>query len=218
MKFIDIHTHQNNSAKDVLSIRNYILGIDTVQTDSAFSMGIHPWYLKVDTGLLEKLAGDNKNNPNWKALGECGLDFMPDTLKKFDKNVQEKYFLQQIKDAGKYAKPLVIHCVKCFDRLLKIKKKNDNNQIWIVHGFSKNKALAQQLLDAGFYLSFGAHLFKSKTNQEALRYTPMERLFLETDAQTQYDIKAIYQFAAQVKNVSLQEITKQIFYNYSTIL
>ena len=218
MKFVDIHSHNYSNDKEIISIRNYILGIDSIRTNSPFSMGIHPWYLKVDIKILEELIKQNQNNPHWKALGECGMDFSPENLQKFSQKKQEEVFIEQIKLAGKFRKPIIIHCVKCFDRLLKIKKENDNNQIWIVHGFSKNKILARQLLNAGFYLSFGALIYKSKTNAEALRYTPVNQMFLETDEQVKYNIKEIYQFAAQVKNVSLQKITEPIFYNYSTLL
>jgi len=214
--YIDIHTHRNNDDKNVISIRNYIIGIDKITGNQAFSMGIHPWYTS-DIKALEEAACRNKDNPYWKAIGECGLDFMPEILQKVDKKQQEKIFLQQLKLAKKYQKPLIVHCVKCFDRLQKIKKKNKNSTNWILHGFAKNKILAQQLTDSGFYLSFGAFLFKSHSNREALKNTALNRIFLETDEQTAYNIQEIYQFAAQVKNVSLQKIQIEIYRNYKNV-
>ena len=48
---------------------------------------------------------------------------------------------------------------------------------WIVHGFRGGPALARQLLDAGFDLSFGL-----RYNKESFDITPTERRYRETDA------------------------------------
>ena len=44
------------------------------------------------------------------------------------------------------------------------------------HGFRGNARVARQLLDAGFYLSYGQYF-----NPEAVRITPIDRLLVETD-------------------------------------
>lgn len=217
MQYIDIHTHHDYQSEEVLNIRNFITGKDEIRSDKPFSMGIHPWFLEVDISLLEKSAEENKDNPNWLAVGECGMDYSPQILEKFDKKEQEKSFIRQIQLAEKYNKPLVIHCVRCFDRLLKIKKENQSPKTWIVHGYAKNKALARQLIEADFYLSFGARLFKSGSNREALKNTPLNRIFLETDEQNEYGIREIYQLAAQVKNVSLQKLKIEIYRNFQYV-
>ncbi len=214
MKFIDIHTHRKNTCTSVLSIINVIAGIDTPPDNSWFSAGVHPWYLDTDFfNLLEKLIAQQQ----CLAVGECGLDFMPSVLKQHPLQKQEQFFLKQSELAEQYQKPLIIHCVKCFDKLLALKKSFKPKIPWIIHGFSKNSALARQLTGAGFYLSFGAHLFKSDKNCKALQNISVSRFFLETDEQTVYDIKQIYQKAATIKRIDLQELQKQIENNFKQV-
>ena len=214
MNYFDIHTHQNNSNTKVRSIKNLIAGIDTPPDNLWFSAGIHPWYLKAD--FLPKLESLIKQ-PQCLAVGECGLDMMPEIINKYPLQIQGKIFLAQAELAEQYQKPLIIHCVKCYDKLLAIKKSFKPETPWIVHGFTKSANLAHQLTKAGFYLSFGAQLFKSDKNSIALDATSLDRIFLETDEQTDYDIKQIYQKAATIKNMSLSSLQQQIEKNFKEV-
>ncbi len=55
----------------------------------------------------------------------------------------------------------------------------------IIHGFSKSEQLAKQLLDNGFYISFGKYLLQSRSFgtelETVFRNMPNDRFFLETD-------------------------------------
>ena len=214
MNYIDIHTHNKHSYHSILSIKNVIIGIDRMPAKGWFSAGIHPWYID-DNFLhrLEKLI----MQPHCLAIGECGLDFMPAILKQHSLQKQEQFFLIQADLAEQYQKPLIIHCVKCFNKLLALKKSFKPKTPWIIHGFAKNSALAKQLTGAGFYLSFGAHLFNSEKNCKALQDVPDNRFFLETDEQTTYDIKNIYRKASTVKHIDLIKLQKQIENNFKKI-
>ena len=214
MTYLDIHTHQTYTDKNISYLKNVIAGIDTPPDNSWFSAGVHPWYLDTDFyNLLEKLIAQQ----HCLAVGECGLDFMPSVLKQHPLQKQEQFFLKQAELAEQYQKPLIIHCVKCFDKLLALKKSFKPKIPWIIHGFSKNSALARQLTGAGFYLSFGAHLFKSDKNCKALQNISGSRFFLETDEQTDFDIKQIYQKAATIKQIDLTELQKQIKNNFKQV-
>ncbi len=214
MNYIDIHTHHKQSRSSILSVKNVIIGIDKLPNTGWFSAGIHPWYLNADFfSELKKLI----IQPQCLAIGECGMDLMPAITRKYSLQTQERTFLKQAALAEQYKKPLIIHCVKCMDRLLYIKKSFKPEMPWIIHGFTKNAPLARQLTGAGFYLSFGAHLFRSKNNREAFQNTPVNRLFLETDEQTTYDIKRIYQKAATLKNMNLYDLQKQINSNFTQV-
>lgn len=70
---------------------------------------------------------------------------------------QERIFIAQIAFAEKFTKPVTLHIVRCFDRLLRIKKQLNPTTQWTVHGFRGKPALAEQLLQAGLNLSFGTH-------------------------------------------------------------
>ena len=68
------------------------------------------------------------------------------------------------------------------------------------HGFRRNAVLARQLLDAGYSLSFGEHF-----DPEALRVTPAEHRFAETD-ESSLSIEKI---------IDLQQLSLREFYNKS---
>ena len=82
--------------------------------------------------------------------GECGLD----GLKGADAQIQEKNFEIQLSIAEKFNAPVIIHCVRRYDRLLQIRK-HWRSQQWVVHGYRRNKMLTKQLLDEGIKLSVG---------------------------------------------------------------
>lgn len=218
MKFIDIHTHKHSKNKDldIMSVKNVIFGKENV-IDIPFSIGLHPWFLNYNFEDFEKKVNNLKTNPHFMAIGECGLDFQPHYLHTFPLSFQEKIFMKQIFLAYELQKPVIVHCVKCFDKLLMIKNKLKINIPLIIHGYTKHEKLAQQLLKSGFFLSFGSSIFSNKSNRLALLQTPLHQLFLETDDQDIYNIKMIYKETAKIKNISLTHLTDAILQNFIRI-
>ena len=214
--YIDIHTHQTPNNNNILTVKNYILGLDTVENHDTFSIGIHPWHIDEGKLMLSELKDIIKRD-NCIAIGECGLDLMPKILKQYNLEKQQDLFLMQAHLAEQYHKPLIIHCVKCYDLLLSIKKILKPRSAWIIHGYSKNASLARQLIEADFYISFGAHIFNSAKNREALKNVPLNRLFLETDDQTFYDIKSIYKKTATIRGINLNRLQQQISSNFNKV-
>jgi len=217
MKYIDIHTHASNLDTEVFAIQNFVFGKDIINVQIPFSIGLHPWYLQYDFEAFEKKVFTLQEQPNFMAIGECGLDFQSKYLQVYPAKLQEQIFIKQIQLAGNLQKPLMIHCVKCFDKLLQIKKQNMTDVPWIIHGYVKNAALVQQLVSAGFYISFGAMLFNSESNRNALKKVPLNRLFLETDDQNQFTIQDIYKKAAQILSIDLLVLKKQIQQNFQQV-
>ena len=215
--YFDIHTHQA-TCFDTSCIHNIIIkentSIDNVQHNKRYSTGIHPWYLPENNKKSLNVLKQIIQHKEVLAVGEIGLDFHQDILKKNSKKKQIEVFEEQIRIAEKYQKPIIIHCVKAWDTLLELKNNYSKTTTWIVHGFNKNKVLAQQLIKAGFYLSFGANIFKSTVNAEAIQYTPLDKIFLETDAQTAYSIQDIYKKASTLFNISIENFDAQIKHNY----
>ena len=139
-----------------------------------YSAGIHPWW----TGKADEVAKMMEHlpqllqHPQVVALGECGLD----ALRGAPLDVQENIFRQQIALAETYGKPVTLHIVRTYDRILRLHKTLRPTTQWTVHGFRGKPALARQLLDAGLDLSFGV-----RRNEEAYALTPPERRHDETD-------------------------------------
>lgn len=162
-----------------------------------YAAGIHPWWVAQPTfaaaddecpdvapkGLAAHMAGLRRlvQCPEVVQIGECGFDSVqgdgPDrqaaTLEE-----QERVLRAQIALSESAALPLTLHCVRAFDRLLRLRKELRPTQRWTIHGFRGRPALAAQLLAAGFDLSYGP-----RRNEESYAATPPERRHDETDAQ-----------------------------------
>ena len=110
--------------------------------------------------------------------------------------------------------PIVLHCVKAYEKLLSLM---DRYTVPILfHGFTGSPQLACQLIRKGYFLSFGTTLFRSPRTQEALRTTPYEHLFLETD-EADTTIEEIYRQAAALRNTPIETLKHSIYTNYKTL-
>lgn len=167
---IDIHSHSGPVRQDAILCVDPTECMQLPDGEGYISVGIHPWNAdKADAETWERMKV-MLADPRVIAVGEAGLD----RLRGPGEDVQEAVFLRQADIASSAGLPLVIHCVRAFDRLLKLRK-NYTGQ-WIVHGFRGKPATARQLLAAGLDLSFG-----SKYNVEAYDLTPVGRRYRETD-------------------------------------
>lgn len=144
-----------------------------LRTDATYSVGVHPWWT-AEENVEDIVKGflHWATHPQVVRIGECGID----KLKGAPEAVQTELFLQHVALSEQLQKPLTIHCVRAFDQMLMLRKRLRPTQRWAIHGFRGKPALAQQLLVAGFDLSFGT-LF----NAESFNLCPPERRFTETD-------------------------------------
>lgn len=171
----DVHSHSVNSG-EVNTIYNVRINDDPMSLPHGprlyFSVGIHPWDVAgFQPAWLDKL-NMLLNYQQVVAIGECGLDKNSEA----PMNAQMEVFERQIILSEITRKPLIIHCVGCFNELMELQHKHSPSQPWIIHGFRGKPELAQQLLKAGFYLSYG-----DKFNAESVALTPPDRLLMETD-------------------------------------
>jgi len=212
MIFFNIHTHKPSHQTEVLEIVNqYPQEFDS--SLSNYSIGIHPWYIvedRIESDL--QVIGNKLQENNCLAIGECGLDKRVSTSMALQLMVFEK----QLALAEKFQKPVILHCVAAFQELIAIKKKLKITVPMIIHGFSKNIEVANQLVQNGFYLSFGKYLFFNKELELVFNSIPNDRLFLETDTIEQ-DIREVYELAAKYKNIEVEEMKAIIKTNFNTV-
>jgi len=212
MKFYNLHTHKFTNNQDVFELVNqYPWEFD--ESISNYSVGIHPWY--IDETRLEndlKIIEEKLQLKECLALGECGLDKRIEVPMALQIEVFEK----QIALAEKYQKPLVLHLVAAFDELIEIKKRLKISVPIVIHGFSKSEQLAKQLIDNGFYLSFGKYLLRNKEMETVFKSIPNDKFFLETDT-IEETLEEVYQKAALCKTISVEELQKMVEKNWETV-
>ena len=201
MEYINIHTHSYTG--NGIEIVNY----DTETTNEFFSYGIHP---RSKQGTEYKL--DLITQTNCLAIGEIGLD----KYSELTLNKQIELFNLQVYRDTHINKPIIIHCVKHFNELITLKRKNKHQNQWIIHGF-RNTKITHILLNEGFYLSIGTAVLWDKKLQETVRERPLSHLFLETDTDTENSIYDVYQQISLLKNISLEELKKEIYKNFKCI-
>ena len=213
MNYYNLHTHHFTNQEDVLEIVNqYPQEFDNSIPN--YSIGIHPWYIVEERINSDLQIIENKlQEDNCFALGECGLD------KRVESSMalQQMVFEKQLALAEKYQKPVILHCVAAFQELIAVKKKLNISVPMIIHGFSKNIEVANELIKNGFYLSFGKYLLLNSELELVFNSVPNKRLFIETDT-IEEDIKAVYELAAKYKNIKLAEMQSIIENNYNTVL
>lgn len=199
MTTIDIHTHNSTAATDTIfnSGCNYI-------ADRNISIGIHPWYIKDKWKSEWASIAEWAKAANVVAIGECGFD----TLKSpATPELQEEIFKAHIELAEELHKPIIIHCVKAYDRLMALRKELKPQQAWIIHGFRGKPLLAEQLIKAGFHISLG-----EKFNPDSAKSIPLEKLFIETD-ESKLPITEIHAAVAAAKDITVEQLARQVAAN-----
>lgn len=202
----NFHTHFNS--------KNAIINIDNLQTFKVdpnyyYSLGNHPWKQPYSISEIETII--NKT-PQIIVIGECGID-----KHKSNMNLEEQLSVlkSQIELSEKHQIPLILHIVKGFNEIIKLKKDLKPVQKWVIHGFNNYKQ-TQALLETGFYLSFGPQLLTNIKLQIAFKSIPLDNIIFETD-DNQISIEKIYGYAAKLKNIDLSNLNAQIKKNLDVI-
>ena len=212
MEFFNLHTHKWTNQHNVLEIVNqYPHEFDA--TIPYYSIGIHPWFIveeriEADLTIIESKIQEK----NCLAVGECGLD----KRIEIPMELQQMVFEKQLLLAKKHQKVVVIHCVAAFQELIALKKKLNISVPILIHGFSKNAQLAKQLVDNGFYISFGKYLLLNNELEAVFKSVPNNRFFLETDTVDE-GIEAVYGLAAKYKGISVKEIQEMVNNNFNKV-
>lgn len=148
-------------------------------------LGLHPEEVKSDwQSHLEQIRSViSKERKHVVAIGEIGLDYY--WSREFEAE-QVMAFEQQICWAIEERLPLMIHCRKAQNEMLRIIRKYEKDLIGgVFHCFTGNVHEAAELLQfQKFSLGIGGVLtFKKSVLPETLaKVVPLERIVLETDA------------------------------------
>lgn len=206
MQFIDTHTHiDGEEFRDDLdlvvqraitagALKLFVPGInltsiatvrDVCQRFPGYCygmIGLHPEDVKTDfnevlDAMEAQLQGD------WIAIGEVGLDYY--WSREFEKE-QLSAFERQVKWSIDTSLPLMIHCRKAQNEMVKVLRKYEGSLPGgVFHCFTGNELEARELLSFdGFCLGIGGVLTfkKSKLPETLANAVPLDRIVLETDA------------------------------------
>ena len=206
---IDFHTHQciDNNELSLFNVHRSGLFIES----RICSVGLHPWFLSSDSLMSEKeWMQDLIKKENVLAIGECGLD----KLCKVPWNLQLDAFKWQLELAEKSKKPVIVHCVRAQQEILRLL--NDFNIEFVFHGFKRSLKMAQDIVVAGGGISLDVNFLRTKVGQEVASSIPNQFIFLETDDQPISVLEA-YICLAEIWQKGVVEVEEIIFENAKRI-
>ena len=210
--FINIHGHrQANNIQEWVMMN--LMARDYPPEDienGYYSVGFHPY----NVGLVEEEDTLNKvrlstENLNVFAIGEIGMDKSIDA----PMDAQMRIFERQVEIAEFADLPVILHVVRAFNEMVEFMKAHNPSVPMIIHGYNGSREMAEELVKAGFLISFGEAIARDHSKiVEALLSVPVEKLFLETD-EGDLDIREIYHTAAELKGLSMDQLRIQIVEN-----
>jgi TatD DNase family protein len=150
----------------------------------AYALGIHPLYVERaaddDLDRLRQALQQHRDDPRLVAVGEIGLDHF---VKAPDPARQEHFYTAQLKLARDAGLPVLLHCRRSADSLLKGLRRIDVPG-GIAHAFNGSRQQADAFVERRFALGFGGAMTFERALQirELAEQMPDEAPVLETDA------------------------------------
>lgn len=193
------------------------------------AVGCHPHdtkYMNDDTmNKFKNLAKSKKVI----AIGEIGLDYYYDNS---DRDVQRKWFREQIRLAKELDLPYIVHDRDAHEDLLKIMKEEHYDGVrGILHCYSGSVELSREFIKLGFYISLAGPVTfpNARVPKLVAKEVPFNKLLIETDApyltpqpyrgkrnEPKY-VKHVAEEIAKIRNVSIDEVAEKTAENFKVL-
>ncbi|MDX9731821.1 MAG: TatD family hydrolase [Bdellovibrionales bacterium] len=252
MQFIDVHVHLDKlktpfeealkAAQAVGVTRVITIGTEPadhpVVLDLAkryfpqvsCTLGVHPheaelWSEEVGAWIRSKVnSSDLAESRGIVAIGEIGLDYY---YNNSPKEVQLNAFRRQMDLAEELGLPVEIHTRDADEDCALVLSEYKGRVTGLLHCFTSSMELARKALECGFDISIsGVVTFKNADAlREVVKFVPLERLHVETDApflapvpkRGQSNVPEFVlhtaQVVAELKGVTLERLSEQTLAN-----
>ncbi|MHC1766594.1 MAG: TatD family hydrolase [Verrucomicrobiia bacterium] len=201
------------------------------------SFGYHPWYVKKRSSNWQEHLQERLDQWPAAGVGEIGLDRW---IKEHDLPEQEAVFVPQLRLAAERNRPASIHCLQAWGRLCELLKAGPRPKCgFVLHSFGGPREMIDSFAELGAYFSLPGYfaLERKWRQRETFQHVPRERLLIETDAPDQSlppervrypltdpasgkvlnhpaNLPAVYQFAAELLQVDLTTLARQVKENF----
>lgn len=243
-KLIDAHAHLEEIEElDKVLMRAYakgVCGVIAVSSDmdscrSSLSLaekwkkpkifaalGIHPWELTLlsKSEIEDTIRFITQSIEKAVAIGEIGMDYWLKNAKK-DENIrrrQKALFAKLLELAEKYEKPVIVHSRGAWKECFELVKQYSVNAVF--HWFSGPLEVLREIIKHNYYISATLAVSYSKEHREAVKYSPISNLVLETDSPVYYRgignsepalVLEVSKLVAKIKGISEYEVARKTF-------
>ncbi len=144
------------------------------------AFGLHPMFAaRYDEQVLKKLAGYAVGAV---AIGEIGLDYV---LRDVSREEQINAFRGQLRFAVRLGLPVIVHCRRAFDDLLRILREEHVSEVGgVMHAYSGSPEMAHLYIKEHLLISLsGTVTYRNAVKGPLVASRiPLEHLLLETDS------------------------------------
>ena len=209
MKIIDAHSHidyiTHRLQPDVVGTvccttdeSQWQILLDMAKQDSKIyaAFGVHPWFVDSVNDDFDKRLEQLLNLDSNYMVGEIGLDkYKPNMDKQMD------VFMKQFGVAVKLNRPVCLHCVGAWDKILHVLKqyKESSLPIIIAHAFNANDKILQQLL-CYHNILFSFNKIDVCSRNCCIEKIPNNKILVESDGDINFDLIKIVQQISDIKN------------------
>lgn len=144
------------------------------------AIGVHPHDAGETVDYLDKLRALAENE-KVVAIGEIGLDYHYDFSPR---DVQKKYFAEQIRLAKELKIPVIVHDREAHEDTLRILREEKAGEVGgVVHCFSGSYEMAKEVIKLGLHIGVGGSVTfnNAKKTVEVVEKIPLEYILSETD-------------------------------------
>ncbi len=220
-----------------ISTSQQALALTASYTDHLYATaGVHPHHASEYNAQTSETLRQLATTKQVVAIGECGLDFN----RNFSTPAEQlSAFEQQLELACELQLPIFLHERDAFEQQLKLLTKYQGQLAGgVAHCFTGNSQQMQAYLALGLFIGITGWVCDDKRGAElqaAVKYLPLERLLLETDApylrpkglannrkldkgnnEPAY-LPFIAQRIAQIKHLTLVDINHAVMANTQTL-
>ena len=195
----------HNHIKDYPEPNVLDIGADEKEAENVplFSAGIHPKL--IDKSFSENFAAVTRlaSHPHCAAIGEGGIDFFSSATVE----EQKEAFMQHLRLAQQYAKPVIIHCVRAYSEIISALNAARFQLPVVMHSYNGNIQTTQQLLRReNIYFSFSDKILAPNCAAlKSLDIIPIERILIETD-NSNSQLQPIVTLISSIKRVGEETI------------
>lgn len=216
MKIIDAHSHidyiSHNIQTDVVgticcttkeSEWGALVNIVANDANVYGAFGVHPWFANDITDGFDKRLFDLLKLNDSFMVGEIGLDkYKPDIDNQID------VFIKQMDIAIELNRPIFLHCVGAWDKILHILKQYKNLPIIIAHDFNGGPEILKTLIK-NYDFMFSIHRADKPTEIQRIEEIPVDKILVESDAKSDVALRNLID---KISNIKKNKDANEIIY------